>query len=60
MGEYGRETKNRFLLGMVDKPYNGDLPLIDINRELPNQNFTDRWPVLSILVEKLVESGRLV
>ncbi len=41
--------------GMVDAPYVGDMPLIDINRQLSGQNFVDQQGVLSKLVEGLVE-----
>lgn len=45
--------------GMVDRPYAGDLPLVDINRDLSNRSFADQQSILSALVEELIES-RLV
>lgn len=42
--------------GMVDTPYEGDLALVDINRDLAKQNFADSQSVLSELVENLIEN----
>ena len=42
--------------GMVDTPYAGDLPLIDINRDLSGCDFAEQQEVLSRLVEQLIES----
>lgn len=41
--------------GMVDKPYVGSLPLIDINHDLCNRDFVDQQLVLSELVDMLVD-----
>lgn len=41
--------------GMVDQPYVGDLPLVEVNRELSNKEFENQQKVLSELVETLVE-----
>lgn len=41
--------------GMVDTPYAGDLPLIDVNRELFKKEFADQQQVLSGLVEMLID-----
>lgn len=43
--------------GLVNTPYTGDLPLIDINRSLSGLDFADQQPILSALVERLVETG---
>lgn len=40
--------------GMMDTPYAGDLPLIDINRALTKTNFVGQQLVLSELVEMLI------
>ena len=42
--------------GMVDKPYEGDLPLIDVNQDLSNRDFIDQQPILARLVDTLIES----
>lgn len=44
-------------MGMVDKAYAGDLPLIAVNRDLAQRDFADQQPILSAFVEGLVESG---
>ncbi|MBL4633714.1 MAG: helix-turn-helix transcriptional regulator [Kofleriaceae bacterium] len=41
--------------GMVDTPYSGELPLIDINRALSKKDFVDQLPILSELVEMLID-----
>jgi AraC-like DNA-binding protein len=41
--------------GMMDTPYAGDLPLIDINRALTKTNFVGQQLVLSELVEMLID-----
>ena len=41
--------------GLVDKPYAGELPFLDINRKLTNRDFVDQQPILTALVEMLVE-----
>lgn len=46
--------------GMVDTPYAGNLPLIDINHEMTKRDFVDQQTVLSALVESLIESGLVV
>ncbi|WP_422367541.1 helix-turn-helix domain-containing protein [Pelagibius sp.] len=43
--------------GMVDMPYAGDLPLVDINHDLSGRSFAEQQPILSGLVEELMESG---
>lgn len=42
--------------GMVEKPYDGDLPLKEINEDLAGRRFEDQQPILSALVEKLIEN----
>lgn len=46
--------------GIVDSPYAGDLPLIDINHDLAKRDFAANQPVLSALVDRLVESGLVI
>jgi len=41
--------------GMVDKPYTGDLPLVETNHDLSGRDFSDQQPVLSGLVDFLLE-----
>lgn len=41
--------------GMVDSPYAGELPLIDVNHALSNRGFADQLPILSEFVENLIE-----
>lgn len=41
--------------GAVETPYAGDLPLIDVNRQLAGQEFADSQDVLTALVEALLE-----
>jgi AraC-like DNA-binding protein len=41
--------------GMVDTPYTGDLPLVEVGRALSKLDFADAQSVMSELVEGLVE-----
>ncbi len=41
--------------GMVNTPYGGELPLVDLNHEFAGHSFADQQGVLSKLVEGLVE-----
>jgi AraC-like DNA-binding protein len=41
--------------GIVDKPYTGDLPLLETNRDLSRREFADQQPILSRLVETLLD-----
>lgn len=41
-------------LGMLDQPYTGDLPFIDVNNSLAGKSFTDQQAILSTLVEDLI------
>lgn len=41
--------------GMVDSPYQGALPLLDLNRDLAGKNFDDQQSLLITLVEQLIE-----
>lgn len=43
--------------GMLDTPYQGNLPLIDINHDLSKQGFADSQSILSDLVEQLIEEN---
>lgn len=43
--------------GMVDRPYAGDLPLVNVNHDLSTLSFAEQQPILSALVEKLIESS---
>ncbi len=40
--------------GMLDTPYQGTLPLLDVNHDLSKQSFADSQSVLSDLVEQLI------
>ena len=42
--------------GLLDQSYEGDLPLIDTNNDLSNRGFADQHPILTKLVESLIES----
>lgn len=53
----GRE---QFDYGMVDNPYSGDLPLIDVNHELYKRDFVGKQLILSELVERLIDSKLVV
>ena len=46
--------------GMVDTPYSGDLPLIDINHDLSKRDFAAKQSVLAELVESLIDSKLVV
>ena len=46
--------------GMVENPYSGGLPLIDINRDLSKRDFIAKQSVLSKLVERLIDSNLVV
>ena len=45
---------------MLDTPYMGDLPLIKINNDLTNSDFTEQQIKLATLVEQLIEDGLVV
>jgi len=51
-----QSDRERVAYGMVDHPYSGDLPLIDINHELSKRDFDAKQSVLSEFVERLIES----
>jgi AraC-like DNA-binding protein len=40
--------------GMVDQSYAGDLPLLDVNRDLSDRDFADQQPILIDLVDTLL------
>ena len=42
--------------GMVDASYAGELPLLDINRDLSGRGFVDQQAILSQLVEALIDA----
>jgi len=46
--------------GMVDSPYSGDLPLADINHDLSKRDFAANRPILSALVEMLIDCRLVV
>lgn len=52
-----QDNREPISFGMVDTPYEGDLPLLDVNRELGKQVFADSQLILSGFVEKLMEHG---
>jgi len=45
---------------MVDSPYSGDLPLIEINHDLSKRDFAAKQLVLSGLVERLIDRKLIV
>jgi len=53
----GRESVD---YGMVDSPYSGDLPLIDINHDLSKRGFTAKQSVLAEFVESLIDNKLIV
>ena len=52
-----QDTKETISYGMVDTPYTGTLPLIDINRDLSKHAFADQVDTLQNLVEILIAEG---
>ena len=46
--------------GMVDNPYSGDLPLIEINHSLSSRDFAAKQSVLAEFVESLIDSNLVV
>ncbi len=54
-----QSDREQIAYGMVDNPYSGDLPLIDINHDLSKRDFAAKQLVLSELVERLID-GKLV
>jgi AraC-like DNA-binding protein len=42
--------------GMVDAAYAGNLPLLDVNRDLAKKEFPEQQLILSALVERLIEA----
>lgn len=43
--------------GLIDTPYTGDLPFLDINQKLIRKGFADSQSILSELVEDLLKRG---
>lgn len=72
LGKVFHYTNIRFLPGvwqtsreqvahaLVDTPYCGNLPLIDINRGLNGKSFAEKQIVLSKFVEKLIDSKLVI
>lgn len=50
-----QETKEPITHGMVNTPYLGTLPLIDLNRDIKKRGFADGQAILSNFVEKLLD-----
>ena len=48
---------NEIIKGLVDSPYRGNLPLIEVGHELARLKFSDKQPVLSKLVLELIKEG---
>lgn len=46
--------------GMVEKPYDGDLDLCAVNRDLAQGDFSAKQIVLTAFVERLIEQGLVV
>jgi AraC-like DNA-binding protein len=53
-------NKEDIVLGMVDAPYSGELPLLDINRKITSKPFTEQQTILSKLVEDLIARGLVI
>ena len=51
-----QDTREPIAYGLLDTPYAGDLPLIDLNHDLSKLAFADQLPLLSTLVETLIEN----
>ena len=49
-----QDEREPIVYGLVNTPYEGDLPLIDCNHDLSKQKFADSQSVLADLVEKLI------
>lgn len=54
-----QSTQERVQPGMVDAPYNGALPLVEINAQLAGKSFEQQQDVLTALVEQLLEAKML-
>jgi len=52
-----QSSREPLCFGMVDQPYQGKLPLRAINQELANCDFAEQQPILTRLVETLLEQG---
>ena len=52
--------KDQIVHGVVDTPYAGDLPLLEINRKISSKDFLDQQNILSKLVEGLIETGSVM
>lgn len=52
--------REQVTLGMVDAPYVGDLPLVDLNQRLAPLGFPAKQAVLSTFVEQLVEAKLVI
>ncbi|MGH1576654.1 helix-turn-helix domain-containing protein [Planktotalea sp.] len=51
------QSENEHIIyGMLDRPYVGTLPLIELNREITTRGFDASQPLLTQLVEQLIES----
>lgn len=46
--------------GMINAPYDGALPLLDVNQQLAGQGFEAQQVVLSGFVDQLVASGQVI
>ncbi len=49
-----RGGRSEIVRGVVDSPYAGNLPLIEVSRELARKSFSAMQPVLSNLVRQLI------
>ena len=50
-----QDNREPIAYGLLDQPYAGDLPLIDINHDLSDRSFAEQQTVLIHLVERLIE-----
>lgn len=46
--------------GMVNTPYGGDLPLVDLNKDIAGHNFEHKQKTLSAFVESLIDLGLVI
>lgn len=53
-------ARDQISYSMIDSPYLGDLPLVDLNHALAQHNFAAQQPLLCELVESLIERGLVV
>ena len=55
-----RDDREPVAYGLLDAPYQGNLPLISVNHDLSGRDFKDQQAILITLVEQLIDSGQVV